>query len=262
MEKIFCFRGADIAYTVKGKGRAIVLIHGFLGSKEIWKDIQKRLSANFKVIAVDLPGHGNSDCIGYVHNIEILGASVQHLLKHLKVRKAVLAGHSLGGYVALAFAEINPDAVLGLIMINSTAKGDSQVRKNSRSKLIELVKKDRIKALKLLVPSFFNLKHRNTKRQINSYTKKALKCSERAIIATVEGMKLKKEREIVLKFAPFPYLYIAGKLDSIFNYKELEEETKLNDKGDFILIEDASHMSIQEQPEYIFKYIKAFSKNL
>ena len=261
MERSFLFRGANISYNVKGKGRAIVLIHGFLGAKEIWNDFQKRLSKNFKVITIDLPGHGNSDSIGYVHNIELLGECIKNLLKHIDVRKAILAGHSLGGYVSLAFAESYPDSVLGLVMINSTSKGDSTKRKNSRSQLAELVKSDRLRAINLLVPSFFNLKNRNTNRQISSYKKMALKCSERGILASIEGMRLKKEREIVLKFAPFPYLFLAGKFDSIFNFEELRKESELNQNGSFILLEESSHMSIHEEPEVVFKHLKQFSKN-
>ena len=91
----FEFRGAKIAYSTKGKGRTILLIHGFLGAKEIWKDFESRLARNFKVISIDLPGHGKSHCIGYVHNMELLADCCKHLLTHLSVRKAIVVGHTL-----------------------------------------------------------------------------------------------------------------------------------------------------------------------
>lgn len=255
----FLFRGAQISYSTKGKGRCIVLIHGFLGSKEIWEDYQKRLSKKFRVVCIDLAGHGQSECIGYVHNMELLAESVKALLKHLNIRKTIIAGHSLGGYVGLAFSEKYPDSVLGLMLINSSAKGDSQKKKQSRDKLINLVKKDMNRAIELLVPSFFNLKKRNTTWQIKRYLKFAQKCSERGIIASVEGMKIRKEREIILKFAPFPFMYLIGKSDSIFPEKNLIQEASLGENGSYVILEESSHMSLMEEPEKVYRHLKNFA---
>ena len=108
----FVFRGANISYSVKGKGRSILLIHGFLACKEIWKDYDSRLAKHFRVVTLDLPGHGESGCIGYVHNMELLAECIKKLLQLLVIRKTIVVGHSLGGYVGLAFAENYPDSVL------------------------------------------------------------------------------------------------------------------------------------------------------
>ena len=256
----FVFRGASIAYSAKGKGRAILLVHGFLGAKEIWREFETRLAKHYKVICLDLPGHGNSECVGYVHNMELLADCCKGLLTHLSVRKAILVGHSLGGYVGLAFGEKYPDSVLGLMLVNSTAKGDSTDRKKSRNQLTNLVKKDRTKVLQALVPGFFSLKNRKTKRQIKSYLKMAEKCTEQGIIAAAEGMKIRKEREIVLKFTPYKYHYIIGAQDSILNADQLISETLIGAKGSYELLEDASHMSLVESPEQVFKEIKKFAK--
>lgn len=256
----FVFRGATITYSVKGKGRSILLIHGFLGAKEIWKELESRLAKNFKVVSIDLPGHGQSDCIGYVHNMELLAECCKGLLNHLSIRKAVIIGHSLGGYVSLAFGEKFPDSVLGLMLVNSTAKGDSEDRKKSRNQLIKLVKKDRLKLLATLVPTFFSIKNRKTTRQVKRYLNMAKNCSEQAIIATAEGMKIRKEREIVLKFAPYPYHYIIGVKDSILDFNQLIKETKIGEHGSYSLLDDASHMSLIESKEEVFRAIKFFSK--
>ena len=256
----FDFRSAKIAYSVKGKGRAILLIHGFLGAKEIWQELEIRLAKNFKVISIDLPGHGQSDCIGYVHDMELLAECCNSLLKYLSIRKAIVVGHSLGGYVSLAFGEKFPDSVLGLMLVNSTAKGDSDNRKKSRNQLIRMVKKDRLKLLGSLVPSFFNIKNRKTTWQIKRYLKMAQNCSEQSIIAAAEGMKNRREREIVLKFAPYPYHYIIGAHDSVLDSTQLIKETKIGSNGSYSLLEDASHMSLVERKEEVFRAIKSFSK--
>ncbi|MDA9312587.1 alpha/beta hydrolase [Vicingaceae bacterium] len=260
MLSTFVFRSATIAYSVKGKGRAILLIHGLLGAKEVWKELECRLAKNFKVVSIDLPGHGQSECIGYVHGMELLAECCKSLLTHLSIRKAIVVGHSLGGYVSLAFGEKFPDSVLGLMLVNSTAKGDSEGRKKSRNQLIRMVKKDRLKLLASLVPSFFNIKSRTTTWQIKSYLKMALNCSEQSIIAAAEGMKNRKEREIVLKFAPYPYHYIIGVHDSILDCNQLIKESKIGMHGSYSLLEDVSHMSLVEGKEEVFRAIKSFSK--
>jgi pimeloyl-ACP methyl ester carboxylesterase len=262
MKTDFHYKGAKLAYQKKGKGRTIVLIHGFLGSSQIWKEFVPRLSKRFQLITVDLFGHGESDCLGYVHNMELQAEGINSLLKHLSIRKAVFVGHSLGGYVSLALAEKYPDKVLGLVMLNSTAKGDSQQKKKSRNQLIQLVKENKERAIELLIPTFFQTNGNNARQGVRKYKTLAKRCNEQGIVANLEGMKIRKEREIVLKFAPFPYLYLIGKYDTILAVNELVEESNLNEKGEYLLLEETSHMGFYEEQEKVFKAISNFSKSL
>lgn len=260
MKRFHEFRGEQLAYQDKGKGRAIVLIHGFLANGDLWKAFSSRLSKNYRLIIPDLAGHGDSAALGYVHSMELLAESIQSLLQELKIRKAIFVGHSLGAYVALAFAEKKPDQVLGLLLINSTAKGDSAVRKRSRNQLIQLIKTNRNKAIELLLPTFFKKRNRKTTYHIRAYAKMANKCDLQGILATIEGMKRRKEREIVLKFAPFPFAYLAGGQDEILPHKVLQAEAKLGENGSFAMIEESGHILPIEYPEYTFRAIKLFAK--
>lgn len=262
MKRFHEFRREQMAYQDKGKGRVVVLIHGFLANGDLWKAFSNRLAKHYRLIIPDLAGHGDSNSMGYVHSMELLAESIQSLLRELKIRKAIFVGHSLGAYVALAFAEKNPDNVLGLLMVNSTAKGDSAARKRSRNQLIQLVKENRDKAIQLLLPTFFKSKKRKTHYHIRSYSKMAEKCDLQGILATIEGMKRRKEREIVLKFAPFPYAYFVGGEDEILPYKVLQAEAKLSEKGSFAMIEESGHILPIEYPEYTYRAIKLFAKEL
>ena len=82
MEKSISFRNGKIAFSDEGKGRVVVLIHGFLGSKEIWNSVHASLAKNYRVIAIDLPGHGSSDCFGYVHSMELMAKAIKEILNH------------------------------------------------------------------------------------------------------------------------------------------------------------------------------------
>src|ERR1035437_7644456 len=135
------FRKIKVRYTDNGEGRVIVLLHGFLGSHEIWSECVKKLSKKFRIIAIDLPGHGETPAIGYYHSMELLAQSVKAVLDKIGVRRYLIVGHSMGGYAALAFAELYPENVSGLCMFHSTSYADSEGKKKDRDRIIGLVKK-------------------------------------------------------------------------------------------------------------------------
>src|SRR5689334_22537641 len=109
MIKTALFKKDKVTFSDTGKGRVVVLLHGFLGSHEIWKDTIDDLSKSYRVIAIDLPGHGNTANFGYAHSMELMAKCVKTVMDFLKVKKYVIIGHSMGGYVALAFADLFPD---------------------------------------------------------------------------------------------------------------------------------------------------------
>ena len=127
----------------------------FLASNQLWEAQFEDLSKRYRVIAPDLPGHGSSDSLGYLHAMELLAEAVDALIRHLGLRKVVLIGHSLGGYVSLAFAEKYTDKLKGLILINTTASADSSQRKASRDQLIKMLPKKFDMVINSLVESFF-----------------------------------------------------------------------------------------------------------
>lgn len=259
MDKVHDFLGEKIAYSIQGKGRTIVMIHGFLGSKSLWEPLANRLKKRFRVICIDLPGHGNSNCVGYLHDMEMMADLLASLLSELKIRKSVIVGHSLGGYVSLAFAEKYPDKIHAMVLINSTANSDSKERLNSRDQLISIVKKNKSKAVQALVPSFFVGDTAKIKRLKKKYLRVANLCSTRGIVASIEGMKVRKEREIVLKFAPYPYLFIVGGKDPILNPEVLKKQANLGEFGSILELSDSAHMSFMEEEGKVYTAIKDFS---
>lgn len=258
MTKYFSYLGEQVAYEVLGKGPALVFLHGFLGNKKLFKPLAKRFSSSHKVILIDLAGHGQSNSLAYIHSMEMMAEMVKAILDHLNIRKATLLGHSMGGYVALAFAEWYTNQVKSIVLINSTAAADTKQKIESRNQFIHLLKQNKEKALKLLVPSFFNFKAVRQKQWINAYLKSAMQADLRGIVAAVEGMKARAEREIVLKFAPYPYLIIGSKYDAVIQSKALIQQAKLSTHGHFIELQNSSHMSFMEEEGQLYKVIKAY----
>ncbi len=128
------YKHINIHYTDKGKGTAIVLLHGFLENSTMWKPFISRLSKKNRVITIDLLGHGKTECLGYVHTMEDMAEAVKAVLSKLRLRRVVVIGHSMGGYVALAFVEKYSNNVKGLCLMNSTATADSEEKKINRDR--------------------------------------------------------------------------------------------------------------------------------
>ncbi len=130
MLKTTQFKKGKVTFSDTGKGRAVVLLHGFLGSHIIWESTISSLSKSFRVIAIDLPGHGDTDCFGYVHTSELIAKCVKTVMDNLRLKKYVIIGHSMGGYAGLAFADLFPDNLRGLCLYHSTAFADTDEKKN------------------------------------------------------------------------------------------------------------------------------------
>lgn len=248
MLKSSTYKGASISYQRKGNSkRTVVLLHGFLENNKVWDDYSKVLSQNNTVFAIDLPGHGQSDCLGYVHTMEELAGCVKQVLNDNNKRKAVLVGHSLGGYVALAFADLYPDMINGLCLFNSTAKNDSDEKVKFRNRAIEVVKRNHELFIKEAIPNLFvNPKTPAIRGAIKRVLNMALATSKQGILATLEGMKIRPNREIILHFAPYPVLGLAGKHDLVVRWRDLKTQLETCENGQFHLSEKGGHMCIYE----------------
>lgn len=255
----FTYKNTSISYQENGKGNAVILLHGFLGSKEIWNSIYKFLSQRYRVICIDLLGHGQSDSLGYIHSMEDQADMIFSLISHLKLRKVSLVGHSMGGYVSLAFAELYPDMLRHLILVNSSAFADSQERKNNREHAIEVVKKNCKTFIRVAISNLFSQEtHQLKKEEIKTCLTLGQKTSMQGIIAGLEGMKIRPDREILLHFSPYPKLIIAGISDNIITKEEVSQQVK--DSETQAIFIDGGHMLPLEQPEKISELLKNFLK--
>jgi pimeloyl-ACP methyl ester carboxylesterase len=252
------FKSINVSFTDSGKGKAVVFLHGFLASKEMWKPFATELSKTQRVITIDLLGHGKTDCLSYVHTMEEMAEAVQEVMSYLKLRKYFLVGHSLGGYVSLALAENHPDNVRGLVMFHSSAKADSKQKKIDRGRAISIVKRNAKIFINEAVPNLFNTSYKPYKRGITQIKKLALNTSKQGIVAALEGMKNRVDREIIIKFAPYPVCYIIGEKDNILPYKDLLAQASLSENGNHLLLKNVGHMGFIEAKDETYKLIKKF----
>ena len=253
------YKGTKINFNDEGAGSAIVLLHGFLENATMWEDIKKALLPKYRIITIDLLGHGQTQCMGYVHTMEQMADVVAYVLQQLKIRRAIFVGHSMGGYVALAYAEKLPDNVKGLVLMNSTARADSEERKINRDRAIRAVKTNHKSFIRMAISNLFRPKNRTLfAQEINAVKKEALQTPVQGIIAALEGMKIRNDREALLHFSPYKKMMMIAKHDPILNFDECLDQVK----GTSVEIEilPDGHMSHIENQEEVVYALKAFLK--
>ena len=253
------YKKATISYSDEGKGTAIVLIHGFLENATMWKEITPQLTKKNRVITIDLLGHGKSDCLGYTHSMELFAETIEAVLKHLRIRKCILIGHSLGGYVALAFAEKKPQKIKGLCLMNSTSIEDDIERKKLRSRANKMVQNNFTNMVRMSFTNLFSEESRTIfKDEMKLALAEALKTPIQGYIATQEGMKNRPNRSHVLAENNFKKLIIIGKKDPVLDYQTSLEEAK-NTNSEFVVFGDG-HMTHIENKEELITILERFVK--
>lgn len=249
MHKSIQFKKGTITFSDTGKGRVVVLLHGFLGSEKIWEKTIQSLSKLYRVIAIDLPGHGNSDCFGYVHTMELNAKCVKAVMDHLRLKKYVIVGHSMGGYTALAFADMFPDNLKGLCLYHSTAYADSEEKKKDRNRAIRVVKANHQLYTSEVIKNLFADKNKKyLKEEISFAQKIASRVSKQAVIASLEGMKDRPNRDLVLGMVHYPVMMVIGELDKSLPYTQLLEQSEMIKNKHVLYLEHDAHMGFLESP--------------
>jgi len=258
--KNILYKNTKISYTDSGEGNAIVFLHGFLENKKMWQEYVDFISEQFRVITIDLLGHGESDCLGYVHTMEENANAVQEVLISLKIEKTIILGHSMGGYVGLAFAELFPKNIQKLVLLNSTSKEDSAEKKLNRTRAIKAVKQNYVSFVSLAIANLFSENNRTRlSNEIEKVKEQALKTPLQGIIASLEGMKIRKDREVLLHENRFPVLLVLGKKDPVLNYEDSLSQIE-DTTVELVLFEDGHMSQIENKEELKLILQKFFSK--
>jgi len=259
--KTTVYKNTKISYTDQGKGTAVVFLHGFLENQTMWNAFVPEFSKKFRVVTIDLLGHGTSESLGYVHSMEDQADMVHAVVHDLKIRKVVLVGHSMGGYVALAFAELYADSVKGMVLLNSTSRADSDERKVNRDRAIIAVKQNYTAFVRMSIANLFSEDNREKLvDKIELVKLEALKTPLQGIVAALEGMKIRKDREVILHFATYPIQLILGKKDGVLVYEDTTDQIQ-GTNVQLTTFEDG-HMSHIENEKQLSKVLSEFFKKV
>lgn len=257
LKMILEHKDIQVFYTDQGYGKPIVLLHGFLESSNMWTPLIPDLLKTHRVITIDLLGHGLTGCLGYVHSMELMAETVDAVLNHLNIEKKTIIGHSMGGYVALAMAEKNPNSMQGLCLMNSTFLPDSEERKMLRTRANLMAQTNFDNLVRMSFTNLFSLKSKEThKQELEIALTEALKTSVQGYMAANEGMKLRTDKTQLFRTLPTKKLLIIGKKDPILDADSVKKQLKGTDVDIVELTE--GHMSHIENKEELTYNIMHF----
>ncbi|WP_113738147.1 alpha/beta fold hydrolase [Blattabacterium clevelandi] len=257
---IYFHNQKKIYYKIKGSGKSIVFLHGFMESSEIWNFFYDIFYEKYKIILIDFPGHGKSSSYEEktIFTMEEGADIVKIILEKENIEKSIFVGHSMGGYIALALAEKYPEIFLGLCLLNSTAESDTKERKKNRIRSIQFAINNYPLFVSHSIQKLFNPKKLDLlQKEIHFLKKITLSISVKSAISFLRGMLIRKDRTFLLKKTKFPKLYIIGLHDLIINEKKIREEAKFGYNCHFMEIH-TGHMGPIEKPKEISKILEKF----
>lgn len=236
------------AYTDVGHGQPLVLLHAWPADQRLWKPQQDGLSPHFRVISVDSWGFGGSSPWGKKSvSMEDYADQVKALLDRLHIKKAIIGGESMGGYVALAFLKKYPDNVQGLILSDTQSIADSPDMLPKREKQAASILADgTAPQIKQFMPLALS-PHADEKTR--AYLQHIFEDqSAEAMSASLLGIAYRTDTSQVLSKTELPVLVITGELDTLISPQQSKAMHALAKNSRLVVIKEAGHLSNLEKP--------------
>jgi pimeloyl-ACP methyl ester carboxylesterase len=251
MEKFLVAGDAAIRIgdTIKGE-RTVVLLHGYLESLNVWDDFAGLIQPHVRVITPDLPGHGISEVKGPVHTMEFLADTVHAALVELGVAKCTIVGHSMGGYVALAFAAKYPEMLDGIVLFSSTPNADSEAKKEEREREIGIIEAGKKELLARTVPAkgFAADDRRRFAHEIEDLAELVMLTEDEGIVALLRGMAERADMNEILQGLPVSQLFILGRKDEYITAEVADAMIAAQPQATVVWLENSGHNGFIEQP--------------
>jgi len=254
MEKINV-NGIKIAYERLGKGTPLVLLHGYPLDHHLWDDVLPLLEDTFDLIVPDLRGFGESTTVATPYSMSDFASDVAGLLDQLGIQKTAVAGHSMGGYVALAFAERYPERMNGLALVSSQVLADPPDRKEARYKTAaEVAEKGISGVVETMTSKFTSDPH------WQAFARESMeKQQPAAYIGALKAMADRADSTGLLSTIKYPVVVIHGDADALIPVDRAREVKAARPESTLVEISGAGHMPMCEAPTETVKGLKLLS---
>jgi pimeloyl-ACP methyl ester carboxylesterase len=260
VNKKLSYLNKDFYYYDYGSGKPVVLVHGFAEDAGIWKDQIDFLQKQFRLLVPDLPGCGASPHNEQNRGLEDVPEMIRIILDKEEIDEMVLIGHSMGGYIALAFAAKYGNRLKGLGLFHSTAYPDSEEKKTLRRKSIDFIMEHgEEEFIKSNLPNSFStdfkVGHSTTVREL---VRKYSNLTPESLISYSRAMMMRPDRRSLLKELNKPIMFIIGEEDIILPLQESLEQTYIPDLAFIHLLKNTGHMGMIEHPELTSGWLADF----
>jgi pimeloyl-ACP methyl ester carboxylesterase len=255
MQKIL-INGIDLAFERRGKGTPLVLVHGYPLDHTIWQPVVPLLENDFDLIIPDLPGFGESHVHGNNSLLPGMAEDLAALLGYLKIKKVVVIGHSMGGYVALAFARAYSESLLGLGLVASQALADSPEKKASRYQEAEHILSHGVGDVAA------DMSTKLTDNPILQAHLKNLMMKQhpQGLAEALKAMAERHDSMQLLQELSIPVVLVHGLADKLIPPERARSIRKVVKDGYLTEIEGAGHMPMMEAPQVTAEALKTFNK--
>jgi pimeloyl-ACP methyl ester carboxylesterase len=262
--KQIIFGKKKIFYRAQGKGKPVILLHGFAEDGRVWDYQLKQLKEKFFVIVPDLPGSGSSEMLHGKIFIEdyadVIKAIADAELINKNQNQFTLIGHSMGGYITLAFAEKYPGLLNGFGLFHSTAYADDEAKKEARKKGIEFITNNGVVSfLKTTTPNLFSERTKKRKpKLIENLIDLSKNFSAEALIQYYKAMIERPDHTAVLKSFEKPVLFIIGKNDNAVPLKASLQQCHIPSISHIRILERSGHMGMREEKKATTEFLLKF----
>ncbi len=239
-----------VSDSEKGE-KCVVLLHGYLESLRVWDDFVGLLTDKVRVVAIDIPGHGRSSNIAPVHTMELMADVVAGVLDTLQIDKVTLVGHSMGGYISLAFCAAYAERLEGLVLLSSSPNPDTELKRENRRREIALVKTGKKDMLARVAPEagFAEMNRDSLRRYINNLVEQVHITDDEGIVALLGGMIERKDQNEMLRNSRVRQLFIMGTHDGYIPVEAAQEFIAKNPQAKVAWLDKSGHMGFIEEPE-------------
>jgi pimeloyl-ACP methyl ester carboxylesterase len=261
VDKRCSYRSVDLFYRVEGTGRPVVLVHGFAEDHTIWAEQVNELKKKYRVILPDLPGSGNSPYNRQLSSIDDLADAIRALAGNDQLDHMILIGHSMGGYITLAFAEKYPDLLSAIGLFHSTAFPDSEEKKAARRKSIEFIRQyGSAPFIGQSVPNLFSdLFKKKFPAAVSALVDRYTRFDQRALIQYYEAMMARPDRTQVLNEFRSPVLFIIGEQDKAVPLEDSLRQCHIPDSSHIHILPNAAHMGMLEEAASSTRHLADFA---
>lgn len=260
MDKYFEYKDINAYYQDEGQGEVIMFIHGFCFDGAIWDEFKETLSKTHRLIIPDLPGYRNTELTQAPLTVEWMAGLVKAMLDKEGIEKVTFIGHSMGGYIGVAFAELFPERLSKLGLFHSHPFEDGTEKSVNRKKAIRFLQKH---GGELFVKELFNDLFaapfiKSEGKVVHYWRERATKYPAETLITSTEAMIRRKDRATILSGLDVPVLFIIGKEDGAIPLELSLKQTHLPDIAEICLLDDTGHMGMLEKPDETLKVIQEF----
>ena len=254
----------SLAFNDLGTGLPFVFLHAFPLNRTMWADQEKSLSTQFRVITIDLRGHGESDAPLWHYSLDQAADDVRSLLDHLSIRQAVFIGLSMGGYIALAFYRKYAERVKGLVLADTRAQADTEDGKRARFEMAQLAYTQGAGAIaEIMIPKLLSPATIQTRPELVQQVRTMIEGNQVSGIAgDLMAMTERPDSQPLLPQISCPAQIIVGELDLPTPPSDAKLMADRIPDARLAIIPGAGHLSNLEQPELFNEAIRSFGLHL